>query len=75
MGCWGLTSGCGLLDLLAHQRRRQVDGEGERRLLGVLDDDAGLADVLRHHVLLLRGLRGTHQKTVRFRIFGCTSSS
>lgn len=52
---WGgseLTSRRGLLNVLADQRGRQVDGEGERGLLGVLDDNAGLADVLRHRVLV-----------------------
>ena len=47
-----LTSGGSPLDLLANQRGRQVDGEGEGGLLGVLDDYAGLADVLGHHVLV-----------------------
>lgn len=51
---WELTSRRGPLDLLAHQGGRQVNGEGEGGLLGVLDDDAGVADLLRHHVLVLR---------------------
>lgn len=44
--------GGGLLYLLTNQRRREVDGEGEGGLLGALDDDAGLCDVLADHVLV-----------------------
>ena len=47
-----LTSGGPLLDLLADQRGGQVDGEGEGGLLRVLDNDAGLTDVLSHQVLV-----------------------
>ena len=47
------TSGCLLLCLLSDHRRGQVDGEGEGRLLGVLDDYAGIADAGRDLVLLL----------------------
>lgn len=47
-----LTHSRRLLYLLTNQRGRQVNGESERGFLGVLDDDAGLSDVLGHDVLV-----------------------
>lgn len=53
----GLTSSSGPLHLFADHRGRQVDGEGERGLLGVLDHYTGLADLLGHHVLVFCRLK------------------
>lgn len=55
---WQPTSSTQLLHLLADHWRRQMYGEGQGGLLGVLDDDAGLVDLRGHHVLLLCRLKG-----------------
>lgn len=48
-----VTSGQLLLQLLPHHRRRQVDGERQRRLLRVLDDDGGVTHRLDDFVFVL----------------------